>query len=74
VMNQEANTPNTGFHRVCPVTSPMPTNEPTLTCVVLTGSPWKLAVVTRNAVERFAAPTDGVGDHGRQPVCLRRLE
>lgn len=55
VMSQEASIPNTGFQWICLVTKPMPTSDPTLTWVVLTGKPWMLAVVTRSAVEKLAA-------------------
>ena len=38
----------------CRLVNPMPNNDPTETCVVDTGSPHRLAVVTSNPVARLA--------------------
>ena len=47
-------------HFACCVMIPMPSSEPTLTCVVLTGSALQLALLTSAAVAIFAAkPSPG---------------
>ena len=55
VMTHAASTGMTVRHFACRVVMPTPSSAPTLTCVVETGRPCRLAVVTSNAVARFAA-------------------
>jgi hypothetical protein len=55
VVTHASNISPTLRHFACRVVTPMPSNDPTLTCVVLTGRLWRLAVVTSAAVTRLAA-------------------
>jgi hypothetical protein len=54
VMNQEKTIALMTRRFALPVVSPIPKSEPTETCVVETGNPYKLASTTRIAVVRFA--------------------
>src|SRR5262245_47075702 len=54
VVTQASKMPRTVLTWALPFTTPMPNREPTETCVVETGSPQRLAVVTRTAVTRLA--------------------
>jgi hypothetical protein len=54
VTSQESKMLRTTRKSACRLVNPMPKSDPTETCVVDTGSPNKLAVVTNNPVARLA--------------------